>query len=228
MSSYELVIGNKNYSSWSMRPWVLMRALGIPFTERNLSFNLGMGRGFRAAMLPISPAARVPVLLDAGTPVWDSLAIAEHLHERHPQAGVWPTHAGLRSLARSVCAEMHAGFGALRQHCPMNIELQRPDIGERVHREHEAVQRDVQRIDQMWCDALARSQGPYLMGAFSNVDAFYAPVVSRCRSYGLPLSQPAQAYADRLWAHPAVVQWATLALAEHDFVAEDEPYRSTP
>jgi len=227
----QLVIGNKNYSSWSMRPWALMRGLGIPFEERKLSFLLGMGAGFRDAMLKISPAARVPVLIDGDLTVWDSLAIAEYLHERFPDRGVWPAALPQRTRARTLCAEMHAGFGALRQHCPMNIEASLPEAGARALREQPQVQRDLARIDEMWCEALAATAGrggPFLFGAFGAVDAYFAPVALRARTYGLPLSRAAAAYAEQLLAAPGPAAWIADALQEHEFVPEDEPYRNAP
>jgi len=228
----QLVIGNKNYSSWSMRPWVLMRGLDIPFEEHKLSFLLGLDGGFREAMLPISPAARVPVLIDGGLTVWDSLAIAEYLHERFPTRGVWPAALAARTRARSVCAEMHAGFGALRQHCPMNIEAAMPEVGARVLREQPAVQRDLARIDALWAEALADTAksggGPFLFGAFCAADAYFAPVALRVRTYGLPLSAASAAYGQRLLASPGPAAWIADALQEHEFVPEDEPYRPAP
>jgi glutathione S-transferase len=229
----QLVIGNKNYSSWSMRPWVTMRGLGIAFEERKLSFLLGMGTGFRDAMLPISPAARVPVLIDGDLTVWDSLAIVEYLHERFPDRGLWPRAPAARARARSICAEMHAGFGALRQHCPMNVEASLPDIGAKVLREQPQVQRDLARIDQMWSDALAQQTsrsggGPFLFGDFGAADGYFAPVALRVRTYGLPLSKASAAYAERLLAAPGPAAWIADALAEHEFVPEDEPYRAKP
>lgn len=225
----QLVIGNKNYSSWSMRPWVLMRGLGIAFEERKLSFLLGFEGGFRAAMLPISPAGRVPVLIDGDLTVWDSLAITEYLHDRFPDRGVWPAQLAARARARSICAEMHAGFSALRSHCPMNIEASLPEAGQRVLREQPQVQRDLERIEQMWCAALAdpsRAAGPFLFGAFCAADAYYAPVALRVRTYGLPLSKPAADYAARLLAAPGPAAWIADALQEREFVPEDEPYRT--
>ncbi len=221
----QLVIGNKNYSSWSMRPWVAMRGLGIPFEERRLSFLLGLGGGFREAMLKISPAARVPVLLDGALAVWDSLAIVEYLHERFPAQGVWPAELAARTRARSLCAEMHSGFGALRQHFPMNIEAALPQIGPRVLNEQPQAKRDLARVDEIWSEALQRSGGPFLFGAFGAVDGYFAPVALRARTYGLPLSQAAAAYVERLLAAPGPAAWITDALAEHEFVPEDEPYR---
>lgn len=228
----QLVIGNKNYSSWSMRPWALMRGLAIPFEERRLSFLLGMGAGFRDAMLKISPAARVPVLVDGALTVWDSLAIVEYLNERFPDKGVWPRPLPARTRARSLCAEMHGGFAALRQHCPMNIEASLPEVGARALREQPLVQRDLARIDQMWSEALAEAarhgSGPFLFGAFGAADAYFAPVALRVRTYALPLSPAAAAYAERLLAAPGPAAWIADALAEHEFVAEDEPYRQPP
>ena len=222
----QLVIGNKNYSSWSMRPWVLMRQLGIPFEEIRLSFNLGLDDGFGASVRRYSPAGRVPVLLDGDLAVWDSLAIAEYLHERFAGLGVWPADARARARARALCAEMHAGFAALRSAWPMNIELAAPGIGPRVLAAQPAVAGDLARIDAMWSHALAASGGPFLFGAFSAADAYYAPMASRFRTYGVPLSGDARAYADRLLATPAAAAWMADALTEADFVAEDEPYRT--
>lgn len=224
-----LVIGNKNYSSWSMRPWVLMRALGIPFEETLLQLGFAEGSPFRRAVARVSPAGRVPVLLlDDCFAVWDTLAIVETLHERFPGVGIWPAEPNPRARARSLCAEMHAGFGALRQHCPMNIEATLPEVGARVWAEHEAVRRDVARIEAMWADALATGGGPMLFGRFGAVDAFYAPVCMRLRSYALPVSAATRAYIERVTAVPAVRQWIDDALAERDFIAEDEPYRTAP
>ena len=222
----QLVIGNKNYSSWSMRPWVLMKGLDLPFEEHALSFNLGLGGGFGDAMATFSPARRVPVLIDDGLAVWDSLAIAEYLHDKFPGRGVWPADIRQRARARSLCAEMHSGFGALRQHCPMNIEANLPAEGARALATQPAVQRDLARIDAMWCDEMAAGGGPFLFGSsFGAADAYYAPVASRIRTYALPVSATALAYAERLLAAPGPSAWTQLALAEHEFIAEDEPYR---
>jgi glutathione S-transferase len=222
----QLVIGNKNYSSWSMRPWVLMRQLGLPFEEVKLRFDFSDNSPFRQALARVSPAGLVPVLVDDdGFTVWDSLAIAEHLHERFPQAGVWPAEARARSRARSVAAEMHSGFGALRSQCPMNIEASLPEAGAKVWAEQEDVRRSVARIEALWADALASSGGPFLFGAFSAADAMYAPVVTRFRTYALPVSDTTRAYMARVLATPAVAAWMADALAEHDFLDFDEPYR---
>jgi glutathione S-transferase len=224
----QLVIGNKNYSSWSMRPWVLMRQLGIGFDEVALRFDFGDGSPFRRAVARVSPAGRVPVLVDDSFPVWDTLAIAEYLHDKFPSAGVWPASSRDRARARSLSAEMHAGFGALRQHCPMNIEASLPEVGRKLWAERDDVRADVDRIDRMWSEQLDASGGPMLFGAFSAADAFYAPVCSRIATYALPLSPDSAAYAARVLALPGVRAWIDAALQEHDFIAEDEPYRQAP
>ena len=223
--SLQLVIGNKNYSSWSMRPWVLMTQLGIPFVEHKLRFDFNPGSAFRQAVARVSPAGRVPVLLDGDFAVWDTLAITEYLHERFPEHGVWPTEARARARARSLCAEMHAGFGALRSHCPMNIEAELPAVGARIVQEQPAVREDLARLESMWADALAGSGGPFLFGAFSAADAFFAPVAMRITRYGLPVSAATRAYLQRLEAAPGVARFIADALAEQDFLDFEEPYR---
>lgn len=221
----KLVIGNKNYSSWSMRPWVLMRHFGIPFEELKLRFDFAPGSDFYRRLGAFTPAGKVPVLVDGDLCVWDSLAIVEYLAERCPQHAVWPRDAAARARARSVCAEMHAGFDALRNHCAQNLEVRMPEVGARVMAEQPAVVRDLARIVAMWRDALDRSGGPFLFGAFSAADAFYAPVAGRILTYALPVPQDVANYIDRVWADPAVAVWVADALAEQDFVAADEPYR---
>jgi glutathione S-transferase len=221
----QLVIGNKNYSSWSMRPWVLMRQLGIPFEEKKLRFDFDEDSAFRKAVAEVSPAGFVPVLVDDGFAVWDTLAIAEYLHERFPAAGVWPAESKARARARSVAAEMHSGFGPLRSACPMNIEARLPEVGARIWAEQPAVRKTVQRIESLWADALAASGGPFLFGAFSAADAFFAPVVMRLTRYALPVSEATAAYMQRLQAAPGVEAWIDDALAEQDFLDFEEPYR---
>ena len=223
----QLVIGNKNYSSWSMRPWVLMRHFGIAFDEIKLRLDFTPGSAFYRELARYTPVAKVPVLLIDGVAVWDTLAIAETLADRHPGLPLWPRDALQRARARSLCAEMHAGFGALRSHCPMNIEAALPEVGTRVLGAEAGVQRDLARIDAMWCEQLAASGGPFLFGDFGTVDAYYAPVAARVRCYALPLSGVAQAYVDRLWATPGVAAWVADALAERDFLDFEEPYRQS-
>jgi glutathione S-transferase len=222
----QLVIGNKNYSSWSMRPWVLMRHFGIAFDEIKLRFDFTPGSAFYRELARFTPAGRVPVLLIDGFAVWDTLAIAEALAELHADRAMWPRDRMQRARARNLAAEMHAGFSALRDHCPMNIEAFLPEIGARVLATEAGVRRDLDRVDALWSEQLAASGGPFLFGDFGIVDAYYAPVVARTRSYALPLSTAAQGYADRVWGSPGVADWVADALAEHDFIADDEPYRS--
>jgi glutathione S-transferase len=224
----QLWIGNKNYSSWSMRPWVLMRQFGLPFDEMMVRFDsMAADSEFKRRIAAVTPAARVPVLVDGDVKVWDSLAIAEYLAETFPERPLWPRDRPLRALARSLCAEMHAGFSALRSHCPMNIEASLPEVGARVLAQQPQVAADAARIGAMWSDALARSGGPFLCGEFGIVDACYAPVVMRFRTYGLPLPPAAQAYADRLVGAPGVAAWISDALAEGIFLDFEEPYRKS-
>ena len=223
----QLVIGNKNYSSWSMRPWVLMRQFGIEFEEVKLRFNFTPGSGFYQQLARFTPVGKVPVLVVDGFSVWDTLAIAETLADRFPDHPLWPRDPLQRARARSLAAEMHAGFGALRSHCPMNIEAALPAIGERVLAEQAAVRADLARLDAMWTQQLAASGGPFLFGRFGIVDAYYAPVVARVRTYGLPLSADAQAYVERVWAAPGVAAWVRDALAEKDYLDFEEPYRKS-
>ena len=225
----QLVIGNKNYSSWSMRPWVLMRQLGVGFDEIKLRFDAGgEDSAFHRAVLRHSPAARVPVLIeDDGFAVWDTLAIVETLHETEPAAGVWPAAARDRARARSLAAEMHAGFGVLRSRCPMNVEAALPEVGARLWAESAELRTEVARIDAMWSNALHERGGPFLFGAaFCAADAFYAPVCSRFATYALPLSDAARAYQQAVLRAPGVLAWVDDALAEGDFLDFEEPYRS--
>ncbi len=227
-----LYIGNKNYSSWSMRPWVLMRQAGIAFQEVMVRFDaFDAASAFKTTLARVTPAGKVPVLVEGELAVWDSLAITEYLAERFPGHGVWPAEASARARARSVCAEMHAGFGALRSHCPMNIEAELPEVGQRLWREHEALRADVARLSSMWGELLAQHAGHpqgLLFGAFSAADAFFAPVCSRIRTYALPVPPEMAAYVDRVLALPGVQAWCRDARNEHDFVPFDEPYRRKP
>ncbi|HEY0955438.1 MAG TPA: glutathione S-transferase N-terminal domain-containing protein [Roseateles sp.] len=224
----KLYIGNKNYSSWSMRSGVLLAAFGIPFEEVKLRFDFSEGSAWNRVIAGITPTKRVPVLVeDDGFTVWDTLAITEYIADRHPEHAVWPRDARARARARSLCAEMHAGFTRLRTVCPMNIEAFFPDIGRELWAQDEALRADVQRLDAAWSDALAASGGVFLFGAFSAADAFFAPVAVRLSRFGLPLSERAAAYRDALLAHPAVEDWIADAMREQDYIAEDEPYRKS-
>ncbi|AIF46176.1 glutathione S-transferase family protein [Dyella japonica] len=213
-----LYIANKNYSSWSLRPWVLMKHLGLPFDEKLMVF--GEGSNWEA-FRQFSPSGRVPCLRDGDTVVWDSLAIAEYLAESH--VGVWPSDRDARAWARCSAAEMHSGFGTLRNECGMNC-----GIRVRLHAIGPALKADVARINELWNEGLSRFGGPYLAGStFTAVDAFYAPVVFRIQTYGLPLDGAASAYVQRILALPAMREWYTAALAEpwRDHAHEAETLR---
>ena len=202
---YELYIGNKNYSSWSLRPWVLLRARGIPFVEHIRPFARGSNfDAFRA----FSPSGKVPCLRDGSTVVWDSLGICEFVAERHP--GSWPSDAQARTWARCATAEMHAGFGTLRSICTMNVGLRVT-----LREQSPALAADVHRIDELWNEGLTQFGGPFLAGdQFTVVDAFYCPVAYRVRTYGLQLSGAAIRYCQRLLELPAMREWEQAALAE--------------
>ena len=224
----KLYIGNKNYSSWSMRSGVLLAAFGIPFEEVKLRFDFSPGSEWNRVIAGITPTKRVPVLVeDDGFAIWDTLAIAEYVADRHPEHAIWPRDARDRARARSLCAVMHAGFTQLRTVCPMNIEVFFPDIGQKLWAEDEALRADVARLEAAWGDALRASGGPFLFGAFSAADAYFAPVAVRLSRFGLPVSETTAAYRDALLAHPAVEDWIADAMREQDFVPEDEPYRAS-
>ncbi len=223
----QLYIGNKNYSSWSMRPWVLMTQAGIPFEEVMVRFDaFSPGSKFKTEVERLNPAGRVPVLVDDGLAVWDTLAITEYLAERFPDKYLWPVDMRARARARSVCAEMHSGFGALRNAFGMNIEASLPEVGARVLAEQPEVGENVARIVAMWSELLEQHGGPMLFGNFGIADAFFAPVVMRLRTYGVPVPAQIAAYIDRVVALPGVAAWIADALAEHDFLPFEEAYRT--
>lgn len=204
---YVLHIANKNYSSWSLRPWLLLSELGIPFEERLQPFVDGTSSSW-SAFRAFAPNGKVPCLHNGDTVVWDSLAIVEYLAERH--ADVWPADAAARAFARCAAAEMHSGFSALRTQCPMQC-----GIRVRLRQATPDLQRDLSRVDELWSEGLSRFGGPFLAGAcFGAVDAFYAPVAFRMQSYGLSLSEPSMAYAQRLRELPGMQRWYADALAE--------------
>ena len=222
----KLYIGNKNYSSWSMRPWVLLNQAGIPFEEIMVRFDsFDAGSQFKNAIVQVSPTGKVPALVDGDLAIWDTLAIAEYVAEKFPEKQLWPQDPKARAIARSVCAEMHSGFTALRSNCGMNIEAQLADIGALVWRDKPAVRADVQRLVEMWSALLDKHGGPMLFGEFSIADAYYAPVCSRITTYALPVPAHIKAYVDHVMALPGVQAWVKDALAEQDFVPFDEPYR---
>jgi glutathione S-transferase len=203
-----LVIGNKNYSSWSLRPWLAMKVAGIAFDEAVIPL---YEPGSRERILTCSPAGKVPVLIDGDIRIWETLAILDYLAERHPQAGLWPADRAARAYARAIAAEMHAGFAPLRRHCPMN--MWRPVKPRDLTPEAAA---DVERIDGLWTDCRARfgQGGPFLCGAFGAADAMYAPVVSRLHTYGVAVSPAAAAYMRAVMALPAWEEWRAAALKE--------------
>jgi glutathione S-transferase len=206
----KLVIGNKNYSTWSLRPWLLLSAFDIRFDE--VSESLQPDR-LRARLLAHSPAGRVPVLVDADALVWDSLAICEYVSEVHLAGQGWPRSAPDRAKARAICCEMHAGFTALRAALPMNIRAKRKvDLSA-------ACRADIARIDAIWSDHRPDS---WLFDTFGIADCFYAPVALRFETYGIELTPAARAYQVRLLAQPAVQRWIQAALSETDVVAADE------
>ena len=203
--AYTLITANRNYSSWSLRPWILMKALGLAFSDRLEPFT---GPENYEDFRSFSPTGQVPVLVDGETRIWDSLGIALYLAERHP--GVWPADADARAWAYCVVAEMHAGFGALRNDCTMNIGVRVAPNPKRA-----ALERDIARIAEIWAEGLSRFGGPWLAGgSFTAVDAFYAPVAYRVRTYGLDVGAVGQAWVDRILAHPAMQEWEQAALAE--------------
>lgn len=213
----KLVIGNKNYSSWSMRPWVAMTAFNIPFKEIRV---LLAQPDTSANIAKFSAAGRVPVLLAGEIAVWDSLAICEYLAEQFPEKNLWPQDVAARAMARSICAEMHSGFTGLRSAMWMNIRAKFHGKGRTAD-----AQADIGRISEIWEMCLARS-GPshFLFGEFSIADAFYAPIVMRFRTYDVSLGPALDAYAERVAAHPAVAAWMQAAIAETDFIPKYDVY----
>jgi glutathione S-transferase len=212
----KLVIGNKNYSSWSFRPWIAMKVAGIPFDETVISLN---APEFKAQLTKISGTGKVPAIADGDMHVWESLSILEYLAEKFPDAKLWPADAKARAHARSVSNEMHAGFVPLRKECPMN--MWRPPQPRALSADAKA---NVARIDAMWSDCRTRfgSGGPFLFGHFTNADAMYAPIVSRFQTYKIDVSAPSRAYMDAIMALPAWKEWTAAALKEEWVLPEDE------
>ena len=222
----KLYIGNKNYSSWSLRPWVLLKQAGIAFEEVKVRFDsFDPGSSFKLALDGVTPVGKVPVLLDDGFAIWDTLAIAEYVAEKFPEKNLWPQDARTRARARSICAEMHTGFTAFRSSCGMNIEASLPEIGQLAWRDKPAVRADVQRIVNMWSELLAQHGGPLLFGGFSIADAYFAPMCMRLKTFALPVPADITAYIERVRALPGVKAWIDGALAEKDFRNFEEPYR---
>ena len=204
----KLVIGNKNYSSWSMRPWMAMKIAGIVFDEKVISLDDAV---FKSELYKLTPAGKVPVLIDGDRHIWESIAIIEYVAEKFPTAAVWPANEGARAHARVVCAEMHAGFAPLRRHCAMN--MMRPPSKRELTPE---VQNDVTRIEQIWTDCRARfgEGGAFLFGAAGAADAMYAPVVSRFHTYDIAVGPEARAYMIAVMMLPAWSEWEKAARQE--------------
>lgn len=213
----KLIIGNKNYSSWSLRPWIAMKVAGISFDETVIPL---YEPGSREAILKYSPAGKVPVLIDGDQHIWESLAILEYLAEKFPRANLWPAEPRARGHARVVASEMHGGFQALRKNCPMNLWLppkERPQPDDVIQ--------DVRRIDNLWTDCRARfgKDGPFLFGTFGAADAMYAPVVSRLHTYRLPVGTEARDYMMAVMALPAWSEWYRAAMKEEWVMQHNEP-----
>jgi glutathione S-transferase len=216
MSTCTLIIGNRNYSSWSLRGWLAASLSGIAFETELVRLS---EPDSHAALLRHSPAGRVPVLRHDGRVVWDSLAIIEYLAELCPQAGLWPADPDARALARSIAAEMHAGFTALRSNMPMNLRKALPGKGRAP-----GIAEDIERIGALWRDARRRfgSEGPFLFGRYCAADAMYTPVATRFRTYGVELDPTCRAYCDAVLAWPAFLAWQEEALREPWIIPEDE------
>jgi glutathione S-transferase len=216
MTACTLIIGNRNYSSWSLRGWLATSLSGIPFETELVRLS---EPDSHTALLRHSPAGKVPVLRHCERVIWDSLAIIEYLAELCPDAGLWPADPHVRALARSIAAEMHAGFGALRANMPMNLRKSLPGKGR-----GQGVAEDIARITAIWRDARTRfgQSGPFLFGRYSAADAIYTPVASRFRTYGVELDPTCQAYADAVLSWPAFLEWQTAALEEPWIIPEDE------
>ncbi|MCF1742915.1 glutathione S-transferase [Paradevosia shaoguanensis] len=210
----KLLIANKNYSSWSLRAWLTLRGFEIPFEEELLLLN---GEGWKEAMLERSPTGQVPVLIDGDLVIPETLAIIEYVADKYPQKHIWPADRNLRARARAASAEMHAGFTRLRNAAPMNLRASHPG---KVSLDY--VADDLDRLQKVWGDLLDRSGGPYLGGAFSAVDAMFAPVATRIRVYDLPVPDFAAEYVEAIYALPAFQEWYADALKESWIVEQDE------
>ena len=210
----KLLIANRNYSSWSLRPWLVLKHFGIPFEDEVTPLS---GEGWRELLAQKSPTGRVPVLFDGDLVVPETIAIIEYLADRHPDKPIWPADVAQRALARAAAAEMHAGFQSLRSHAPMNLRASHPG---KVN--VDTVRRDLHRLEALWGPLLDRSGGPFLFGAFTAADAMFAPVATRIRTYALPVSDQAAEYVEAIYGLPAFQEWLALALREPWIVDDDE------
>ncbi|KRA48800.1 glutathione S-transferase family protein [Devosia sp. Root635] len=210
----KLLIGNRNYSTWSLRPWLVLRHFDIPFEDEVLQLQ---GEGWRDVLARRSPTGKVPVLQDGDLVVVETIAIIEYLADRFPDKTIWPTDIGQRALARAASAEMHSAFTGLRSHAPMNLRASHPG---KVS--VDAVAKDLHRLETLWGSLLTRSGGPFLFGAFTAADAMFAPVATRLRTYDLPVSDMAAGYVEAIYGLPAFQDWLALALHEPWIVDDDE------
>lgn len=210
----KLLIGNRNYSTWSLRPWLVLRHFDLPFNDEVLQLS---GDGWREKIAARSPTGKVPVLIDGDLVVPETIAIIEYLADSFPDKAIWPQDRADRVLARAAAAEMHAGFSALRNHAPMNLRASHPGKVDA-----DAVRNDLHRVEALWGGLLERSGGPYLFGAFCAADAMFAPLATRLRTYDLPVSDVAQRYVEAIYALPAFQDWLAQALQEPWIVDDDE------
>ena len=224
--TYQLYIGDRTFSSWSLRGWLMLEKFNLPHDVNMVGLYSG---SMQADLAHLRPARTVPVLqTSAGHVVTDSLAMAETLVEENPNVNLYPFDPAARALARSITAEMHSGFMGIRSACPMNIDAFLPEIGALALRDKEALRNDLKRIDHLFSSLLQEHKGPMLFGEFSIPDAYFSPVVMRIKTYALPVSSDTQAYIDRLCAMPGVKAWIEGALAEKDFIDFEEPFRTKP
>jgi glutathione S-transferase len=210
----KLIFANKNYSSWSLRPWLVLKHFGIAFDEEMALLN---GEGWQENIRKKSPTGKVPVLVDGDVVVPETIAIIEYLNDKYPAKGIWPSNRVERALARAAAAEMHGGFTALRNAAPMNLKASHPgkvDLDE--------VAGDLKRIDRLWGELITRSGGPYLFGQFTAADAMFAPVATRIRTYELPVSDLSMEYVEAIYALPAFQEWLAEAVKEPWVVEQDE------
>ncbi|WP_434777110.1 glutathione S-transferase family protein [Neisseria sp. Ec49-e6-T10] len=223
---YTLYIGNKNYSSWSMRPWVVMKHFDIQFEEKLVRFDsFAADSIFKQTIVPLNQYGTVPVLVDNDLIVTDTLAICEYLADKHPDLPLWPTNINQRTQARILVAKMYSGYQHIRHHFPMNIEASFPEIGQIVLRDHPEVKKERQLLDQSLSTALQKSEGDYLFGQFSIADAFYAPMCLRLKNFNIPTSETLERYIHTVCQTKGVQDWISDALLEKDFIPMDEPYR---
>lgn len=210
----KLIFGNRNYSSWSLRPWLVLKHFNIPFDEEMVMLS---GEGWRETLRKKSPTGKVPVLVDGDVVVPETIAIIEYLNDKYPAKGIWPSNRVERAMARAAAAEIHGGFTALRNAAPMNLRASHPgkiDLDE--------VAADLKRIERLWGDLLSRSGGPFLFGGFNGADAMFAPVATRIRTYDLPVTDMAAEYVDAVYALPAFQEWLAEARKEPWVVEDDE------